>query len=160
MQRQTLFSPEGYAFVVDDFASNVAILKRLIQNILNETGSRICIDTAQSGEEALEIFQQRLSQNIRYGLIVLDKSMPGLSGIETAEKFRELEHTQNDELNLDLQETYIVSCSTDIDNTNPFAQETLEKDPINRAHLREIVCKRFNLPTKHQSLDLTPSQHA
>lgn len=65
--------------VVDD----QAIDRLLVQSLLSESG--YVADTAADGQEAIESVLRR-----RYGLILMDMGMPGMSGIETALRIRDL----------------------------------------------------------------------
>ncbi len=68
--------------VVDD----VEDIRRLVRTILGRLGYSVV--EASSGEEAVEIFRQKRGE---LGCIVLDMVMPGMSGLETARKLREVD---------------------------------------------------------------------
>lgn len=65
--------------VVDDEADQ----RTLLQHFLTECG--LTVVTATGGEEAVALCRQR-----RFDLVLLDISMPGMSGWEAAEKIREI----------------------------------------------------------------------
>lgn len=68
---------ERTVLVVDDEAEQ----RTLLQHYLTECG--LLVVTAASGEEAVALCQQR-----NFDLVLLDISMPGISGWETAERIR------------------------------------------------------------------------
>ena len=68
-------SPQTHILVVDDEPS----VRTLLRRILEGAGHRV--DTAGDGREALE----RIAAG-RYGLILMDVRMPGLSGIEVYDR--------------------------------------------------------------------------
>jgi len=49
------------------------------------------VDLAESGEQALDLQQQRADQSIHYEAIFVDWSMPGMDGWQTSKKLRELQ---------------------------------------------------------------------
>lgn len=67
--------------IVDD----VAVMRDLLKSMLVAHGYEN-VDFASSGEEAIERIQQR-----RYPIITLDINMPGISGLKTLEKIKELD---------------------------------------------------------------------
>ncbi|MBC8378790.1 MAG: response regulator [Planctomycetes bacterium] len=70
--------------IVDDDVGS----SKLLQLYLSEYGDLV---TANSGAEAVELFEQSLDNNERFDLICLDFMMPGMDGIETLEAIRQME---------------------------------------------------------------------
>lgn len=68
-----------FALVVDDHA----ISRELVGRVLGKLGWSVSL--AEDGYQALEMFQHR-----SYDIILLDLSMPGMSGEETCKKIRAL----------------------------------------------------------------------
>ncbi len=68
--------------VVDD----VEDIRRLVRTILGRLGYSVV--EASSGEEAVDVYRQKHGE---IGCIVLDMVMPGMSGLETARKLREID---------------------------------------------------------------------
>lgn len=68
---------------VDDDAETL----RTIRTLMEET--KISVDTALSGQEAIDKIEKAQSAGQEYQMILLDWRMPGMSGIETADKIRE-----------------------------------------------------------------------
>ncbi len=70
-------APEAEILVVDDTPMNIMVFTGL----LKQTG--ICIDTAESGQEGLELAKKKC-----YDMIFLDHMMPGKDGLETLKDIR------------------------------------------------------------------------
>ena len=65
-------APDAKLLIVDDTKMNLTVIRGLLEP------TRVQIETAMSGREALELVKQK-----RYDLIFLDQRMPGMDGIET-----------------------------------------------------------------------------
>lgn len=76
--RELFHAPDARILVVDDTEMNLTV----IRNLLKKT--RIRIDTASSGREALSLTAQT-----RYDVIFVDHMMPDMDGIETLQHVRE-----------------------------------------------------------------------
>ena len=64
--------PEAKILVVDDTPVNLVVAKGMLKN------SEAEIDTAESGEDALDLIKKN-----HYDLVFLDHKMPGMDGVET-----------------------------------------------------------------------------
>ena len=93
--------------VVDDTMLNLVVVQELLKK------TKIKIDTAGSGQEALALVGQNT-----YDLIFLDHKMPGMDGIETLKKMKELDN------NLSSAAPVIALTS----NTTPNAREEYIND--------------------------------
>ncbi len=71
-------APEARVLAVDDNDMNLRVLTGLL------AGTRVCLDTAMSGEECLK----KLEEN-SYHVVLLDHMMPGMDGIETMQHIAE-----------------------------------------------------------------------
>jgi response regulator RpfG family c-di-GMP phosphodiesterase len=60
--------------------------KRILESLTELLGDRYRVVTAQSGEQALEVFAKENPE-----LVLCDQRMPGSSGIETLKRIREME---------------------------------------------------------------------
>lgn len=78
-------APDARILVVDDVPLNVQVTCVLLE-VLNMT-----IDTAESGFEALELIKKN-----RYDLVLMDHMMPGMNGIQAAQKIRGLAEKTGD----------------------------------------------------------------
>ena len=75
--RRPFTCPDAKILVVDDTPVNLVVAKGMLKE------SKAHVDTAESGEDALEL----ISAN-RYDIIFLDHKMPGMDGVETLNKAR------------------------------------------------------------------------
>ena len=75
--KQRFIAPKARVLVVDDNPMNLTVFRNLIKQ------TKICIDTAESGEEGI-----RLTKSNGYDMIFLDHMMPGKDGIETLREIR------------------------------------------------------------------------
>ena len=75
--REDFTAPEARVLVVDDVEMN----RKVFKGLLNK--SKIQIDTASSGKQAIEMVISK-----RYDCIFMDHQMPEMDGIETLEKMR------------------------------------------------------------------------
>lgn len=72
--------------VEDDFTS-----RKLMQTILSPYGE---CDVAVNGREAVEAFQNALTNNNRYDLVCMDIMMPEMDGQEALKQIRSIERDQ------------------------------------------------------------------
>lgn len=72
-------APDASVLVVDDSKTNLMVVKELLKK------TKVNITTADGGEKCLE-----LCGDNHYDIIFLDHRMPGMDGIETFEKLREM----------------------------------------------------------------------
>ena len=72
--------PEARLLVVDDTPVNLVVAKGMLKEFQCQ------VDTAESGEEALDLIAAN-----RYDIIFLDHKMPGMDGIETLTKARDID---------------------------------------------------------------------
>ena len=77
--KKDIYMPEKKILVVDDEPINTKVLIGMLGN----TGIRI--DTAGNGYDALQ-----LTTDVEYDLVLLDHQMPGMDGIETFIKMKEI----------------------------------------------------------------------
>jgi CheY-like chemotaxis protein len=84
-ERYHLFeAPTARILAVDDTKVNLKLFKKLIEPSL------IMVDTAQNGEEALQLVTK-----FKYDIIFMDHLMPGMDGIETFTKMEALPDNLN-----------------------------------------------------------------
>ena len=70
--------------LVDDNGSS----RQAIQQAVTGLGSQVTI--AESGEAALQVFEQAASEGTFYSLVILDMEMPGNDGFSVAERIRQI----------------------------------------------------------------------
>lgn len=73
-------APDADILVVDDTPMNLTVIKGLLKP------TRVFVSTASSGEECLEKIK-----DTRFNLVLLDYMMPGMDGVETVKKIREID---------------------------------------------------------------------
>ena len=83
--RQSFTAPEARLLIVDDTRMNLTVVCSLLKQ------TRVRIDTAMSGKEALEKVRE-----MRYDIIFLDHMMPEMDGLETLQAMRELTDSKNE----------------------------------------------------------------
>ncbi len=76
---ESFHAPTAHVLAVDDAPLNLSVFRGLLK------GTQARIDTASSGQEALE-----LAQANTYDVIYLDQRMPEMDGVETLHRLREL----------------------------------------------------------------------
>lgn len=79
--RLSLHAPDALVLVVDDHEANL----RVAAGLLGLSG--IQCDTACDGETALKMVGEK-----RYDLVFMDHMMPGMDGVETMQRMREMGH--------------------------------------------------------------------
>lgn len=72
--------------VVEDQPHNL----RLMEQILSDISSEVEVFTAKNGEEALE----KVLHDV-YHIILMDIALPGMDGIETTKRIREINNCRN-----------------------------------------------------------------
>ncbi|MBP5249714.1 MAG: response regulator, partial [Lachnospiraceae bacterium] len=73
-------APDADILVVDDNPMNLNVMRGLLK------ATKMFVTTASSGEECLEKIKET-----KFNIILLDHMMPGMDGIETLEKIREID---------------------------------------------------------------------
>lgn len=143
--------PQFYVLVADDDHLNTELASHIIESVFKSYNIHAQIDIVYSGEEALVRYENLISLNRTYHLTILDNTMTGITGIETAARARELE------TNL-INKSHIVSWTTD-NIVNIYAQEKLDK-PLKATQLKEIVRKVFDLRELTHTPGYSASEHA
>jgi CheY-like chemotaxis protein len=82
--RESFTAPTARILVVDDTEMNLTVVKGLLKQ------TKLIIDTAGGGEEALRLLSKR-----DYDVIFLDHRMPVMDGIETLKAFRASDSPHN-----------------------------------------------------------------
>lgn len=72
--------PEARLLIVDDTPVNLVVARGMLKD------SRASVDTAESGEEALKLIEAN-----HYDVIFLDHKMPGMDGVETLKRARDID---------------------------------------------------------------------
>ena len=76
----SFYAPEATILAVDDTVLNLTVIKALVKQ------NKIKVDTAESGQEAIELVKKN-----HYDIIFLDFRMPVMDGIETLHRMKALE---------------------------------------------------------------------
>ena len=143
--------------VVDDNEVNRHLLMRLLPELGLEP---VC---AENGVGALEVFERNLKEGTPFPLVLLDQNMPGMDGLEVAERIRQL---------APLEQVAIVILSSAPGTPDQTREKRLGIErrltkPLRRAALQEAIFhalgvsstsekERLNLPesTKQRGLQL------
>ncbi len=123
---------KAYVLLVDD---EEEFLELLCERLTNRG---MCVTTAQSGSEALEIIDQN-----EFDIIVLDLSMPGMDGIETMKRIK-ARTPQTETIML----TGHASLQSGIEAMKSGAEDYLEK-PLD---INVLIQKIHNAQQKKMSL--------
>ncbi|MCR5565573.1 MAG: response regulator [Clostridiales bacterium] len=125
--RGSFRAPEARILIVDDTRINIAVAVGLLKK------TEIQIDSAQSGQEALD-----LADKTKYDLILMDQRMPGMDGTETLGMLRKKKDGINAQTPvicmtadaiIGAKERYTAEGFTDY-LPKPVSGETLEKKLI------------------------------
>lgn len=79
--KETFRAPNAHILVVDDNEMNLFVVEKLLKT------TEVVVSCCDSGERCLELIRQR-----HYDVILLDHMMPGLDGIETLKRMKEMKH--------------------------------------------------------------------
>ncbi len=117
-------APQAKILVVDDVSANLNVFVNLIK------GYKMQVDTAQSGEECLELTEKK-----RYDIIFMVHMMPEMDGIETLGKLKENPKNLNQNTTvimltanalIGMKEMYLKKGFTDY-LSKPIVSEKLDK---------------------------------
>ena len=73
---------ERTVLVADDDNDFREFFTTVLEELEGELDTRLILDTAQNGEEAIQIFDQALEDKKPYDIVITDYKMPGRSGVE------------------------------------------------------------------------------
>ncbi|WP_051204957.1 ATP-binding protein [Butyrivibrio sp. VCD2006] len=141
-------APDAKILAVDDTEINLKVLTGLLEQ------TRVKLDTALSGEEALELMMKT-----RYDVLLIDHRMPKMDGVEL------LKHIKYDLNNRNRDSICIALTANVVDGSRIFYLEAgfddyLEK-PVTGAGLEEILTKylpedKVGKPEKRQESSAVP----
>ena len=125
--------PEAEILVVDDMKTNLDIFMGFIEPL------KIKADTAGSGQEAIE-----LVKNNSYDMIFIDKMMPGLNGVETADIIAAISETP----------LVLVTADVTVNKENIVSKHNfidVLRKPVNLNELDRLIYKY--MPVKYRVLN-------
>ncbi|CAD8047893.1 unnamed protein product [Paramecium primaurelia] len=116
--------------IVDDNEFNIIVLQYILEQLF------LTCDSAISGEIAIKKCRQRIKDFNQYKIIFLDIEMPGMDGMETANRLLDIDKTLK-----------IVACTGN--RQSPEQLEVYKKvgmfgaieKPVTKANLRDLLCK-------------------
>ncbi len=79
--KQSFEAPLAKILVVDDNETNLMVVEKLLR------ATKVQIDQAKSGKECLELLEKKT-----YHVVLLDRMMPGMDGLETLKEIRKYEN--------------------------------------------------------------------
>ena len=141
--REKFVAPDANVLVVDDTVMNLTVVKGLLKQ------TKVRIDTAESGYECLNMITRK-----KYDIIFLDHRMPGLDGIETLQKMKEMADNLNGDTPVISLTANAVSGAREQYMAAGF-QDYLTK-PINSNHLENLMVKylpKEKLLAREESVD-------
>ena len=77
------------ALVIDDQVNSLTIAKAILERW------NIRVSTASSGHDGIALFEQALNRGEPFNLLIVDWKMPGLDGLETVERVKQLIRDRN-----------------------------------------------------------------
>ena len=124
---QETFHAEGARIlVVDDTVTNLTVIKGLLKQ------TRMQVDTATGGKEALELVRQN-----KYNVIFLDHRMPEMDGIQTFHAMEELSDNLNKDTPVVALTANAISGSREMYLSEGFANYMSK--PVDPAKLEEMI---------------------
>ncbi len=126
--KESFTAPKAKILVVDDTVMNITVMKGLLKQ------TKVQIDTAESGYECLHMVTKE-----HYDIIFLDHRMPGIDGIETLHRMRDLPGNLNSDTPVVSLTANAVSGARTMYIEAGF-QDYLTK-PINSAHLENLMVR-------------------
>ncbi len=126
--KESFTAPTARILVVDDTPMNITVVKGLLKQ------TQVQIDTAESGYECLN-----RARKTHYDIIFLDHRMPGIDGIETLERMKDLPGSLN-------QDTPVISLTANaVSGARSMYIEAGFQDyltkPIHSAQLESLMMK-------------------
>lgn len=121
-------APDARILIVDDNKVNLVVAKGLLK------GTGIQMDTALSGQEALEMIKTQ-----QYHIILLDHMMPVMDGMETLMRMRQQPENKSRDAAVIALTANAISGSRERYLAAGF-EDYLSK-PINAAKYKEMICK-------------------
>ena len=140
--KESFTAPEAKVLVVDDTVMNITVVKGLLKQ------TRVQIDAAESGYECLHMVTKE-----HYDIIFLDHRMPGIDGIETLQRMKELPGNLNADTPVISLTANAVSGARSMYIEAGF-QDYLTK-PIHSAQLEALMVKY--LPPEKVVLENAPA---
>jgi signal transduction histidine kinase/CheY-like chemotaxis protein len=150
--------PYGSVLIVDDVASNLYVAKGLMLPY------GLTIDTVSGGEAAIE----RVRDGNVYDIIFMDHMMPGIDGIETTKRLRDLDYghpivalTANavvGQAEMFLKNGFDAFISKPIDIRqlnailNKYVRDKQPREVIEQARQRSVVAKQSSAPETDSAL--------
>jgi len=139
-------APDADILVVDDSSMNLNVIKGLLKP------TKVFVSTASSGEECLEKMK-----DTRFNVILLDHMMPGMDGVETVGKIREI--------NSDIP-VYALTANTAVDEAfykskgfNGYLAKPIDSDTLERTimkHLPEEMMEKPGEEDRQEALTEIP----
>lgn len=134
--------------IVDDIRMNLDLISRQLEP------TRMHLKTVQDGFEALAELERAWHQSTPYAIAILDQLMPGLSGVEVAQRLRSLPGLASTKL--------LLLTSGGRQSLSPDQQSLFEAvldKPVREAELLQAVMEQGN-PARERSRPTSPPQPA
>lgn len=125
------------------------ILRSLKSELVDLFGYEYIIETAESGDEALEVFLELLSEECEIPVVIIDYIMPGMKGDELAKRIHDMSSVTQ-KIILSGQAT-IEGVANAINNANLF--KYMEK-PWGREELRSAIVDAVRIHDENRTMML------
>jgi response regulator RpfG family c-di-GMP phosphodiesterase len=125
------------------------ILRSLKSELVDLFGYEYIVETAESGDEALEVLLELLSEGCEIPVVIIDYIMPGMKGDELAKKIHDMSSITQ-KIILSGQAT-IEGVANAINNANLF--KYMEK-PWEREELRRVIIDAIRIHDENRRMML------
>ncbi len=147
---QMFTAPTASILVVDDNKMNLVVVKNLLKNTM------VQITTCMSGLEALD-----LMQNQAFDMILLDHMMPGMDGIETLKRSKQLENNQSSKAPIIALTANAISGVKEMylkEGFDDYISKPIDGKELESCLAKYLPAKKVNLKQQNQEVGITKQE--